>query len=40
MEKRPKIKLELTKADKTFEIIGWFSVVAIWVIDHRGIGKP
>ena len=30
MEKRPKIKLELTKADKTFEIIGWFSVVAIW----------
>jgi len=32
MEKRPKIKLELTTADKTFEIIGWLLIVAIWVL--------
>ena len=30
MEKRPKIKLELTVIDKAIEIIGWFSIVVIW----------
>ena len=30
MEERPKIKLELTTADKTFEIIGWLLVFSIW----------
>ena len=32
MEERPKIKLELTKTDKTFEIIGWLSIIAIWIL--------
>ena len=32
MEKRPKIKLELTTIDKTFEILGWTSIIAIWVL--------
>jgi uncharacterized membrane protein len=32
MEKRPKFKLELTKADKTVEIIGWILIVAIWIL--------
>ncbi|MCB0849064.1 MAG: DUF1648 domain-containing protein [Bacteroidetes bacterium] len=31
MNERPKIKLELTTTDKTFEILGWISVLAIWV---------
>ena len=30
MEERPKIKLELTTADKALELIGWLSVIAIW----------
>ena len=30
MEARPKIKLDLTTADKTIEIVGWFLVVAVW----------
>ena len=32
MEERPKIKLELTATDKTFEVVGWLSVFAIWVL--------
>ena len=30
MEERPKIKLELTTADKAFEIIGWVLVISVW----------
>ena len=30
MEERPKIKLEHTKADKAFEIIGWILVISVW----------
>ena len=30
MEERPKIKLELTAADKIFEIIGWLLIIVIW----------
>ncbi len=30
MEERPKIKLELTTADKSFEIVGWFLILAVW----------
>jgi len=30
MEARPKIKLELTTADTTIEIVGWFLIVAVW----------
>lgn len=30
MEERPKIKLELTTADKIFEIVGWFLILAVW----------
>jgi uncharacterized membrane protein len=30
MEERPKIKLELTTADKTFEIIGWLLIFSVW----------
>ncbi len=32
MEERPKIKLGLTIADRTFEFIGWLSILAIWVL--------
>ncbi len=32
MNERPKIKLELTTTDKTFEILGWISILAIWVL--------
>lgn len=32
MNDRPKIKLELTTIDKAFEIIGWTSILAIWVL--------
>lgn len=32
MNERPKIKLELTTTDKTFEILGWVSILAIWVL--------
>ena len=30
MEERPKIKLELTKADKILEIVGWLLIIVIW----------
>ena len=30
MQKRQRIKLELTQADKTVEIIGWLLIFAIW----------
>lgn len=30
MEERPKIKLELTAADKTLEIIGWLLIISVW----------
>ncbi len=32
MNKRPKIKLELTTIDKTFEILGWLSILVIWTL--------
>lgn len=32
MNDRPKIKLELTTIDKTFEILGWTSILTIWVL--------
>jgi uncharacterized membrane protein len=31
MEEPPEIKLELTITDKIFEILGWISLVAVWV---------
>lgn len=32
MSTRPKRKLELTRIDKTVEMVGWLSIVAIWVL--------
>lgn len=32
MKKRPKIILELTTTDKAFEILGWISILSIWVL--------
>ena len=32
MNERPKIQLELTTTDKIFEILGWTSILAIWVL--------
>lgn len=32
MNERPKIKLELTTTDKTLEILGWVSILAIWIL--------
>jgi len=32
MNERPKIKLELTSTDKLFELLGWISILAIWVM--------
>jgi uncharacterized membrane protein len=32
MNERPKIKLELSTIDKTLEILGWTSILAIWVL--------
>ena len=32
MTERPKIKLELSTIDKTFEILGWISTLAIWAL--------
>ncbi len=32
MNGRPKIKLKLTTTDKTFEILGWVSILTIWVL--------
>lgn len=31
MEEGPEIKLDLTNTDKIFEILGWISLVAVWV---------
>lgn len=31
MENRPKVELELTSFDKTIEIAGWISFVALWL---------
>ncbi len=30
--KRPRIKIELTATDKAVELIGWFALLAIWVL--------
>ena|SRR5690554_4829709 len=30
MAERPKIKLELSRADKIFEIIGWLLIISLW----------
>ena len=32
MTERPKIKLKLTTTDRIFEILGWVSIPAIWVL--------
>lgn len=32
MSERPKIKLELTRTDKTLEVLGWISILVIWVL--------
>jgi uncharacterized membrane protein len=32
MNNRPKIELELTRFDKTLEILGWISVLVIWIL--------
>ena len=32
MNERPKIKLELTTIDKIVEILGWTSILAVWVL--------
>jgi uncharacterized membrane protein len=32
MEERPKTKLNLTILDKTFELVGWISIVTVWVL--------
>ncbi|MBL0309478.1 MAG: DUF1648 domain-containing protein [Bacteroidetes bacterium] len=39
MTERPKIILQLTTADKIFEIIGWLSVLAIWVLTIAAYSK-
>lgn len=39
MNERPKIKLELKTTDKAFEILGWISIVAIWVITIKSYPK-
>jgi uncharacterized membrane protein len=39
MEKRPKIKLELTNADKVFELLGWFALLVIWVLTIVNFNK-
>jgi uncharacterized membrane protein len=31
MKDRPKIKLELTIADKIIELVGWISIVLVWI---------
>lgn len=30
MEEKPKLKLTLTTVDKTFEVVGWLLVIALW----------
>jgi len=40
MEKRPRIKLELTQSDKTFELIGWLLICAVWTLtisNYKGL---
>lgn len=32
MNESPIIKLQLTTTDKVFEILGWVSIIAIWVL--------
>jgi uncharacterized membrane protein len=32
MEERPKIHLKLTTVDRAFELIGWLSIMAIWIL--------
>lgn len=32
MEERPKLKIELTTADKILELVGWLSIIAVWVL--------
>ncbi len=32
MDTRPKIKIRLTTTDKLIEIIGWISIIGIWII--------
>lgn len=32
MEERPKLKVENTIADKMIEIVGWFLLIAVWVL--------
>jgi len=39
MEERPKFKLELTTTDKTYEIIGWLLVVAVWWLTITNYSK-
>ncbi|MBS1517645.1 MAG: DUF1648 domain-containing protein [Bacteroidetes bacterium] len=40
MKERPKLKLELTQADKTVEIIGWLLIFAVWgltIINYQSL---
>ncbi len=32
MKQRPIIKLELTTTDKAIELLGWISIMAIWLL--------
>ncbi len=32
MEKKPRLKLELTTVDKVFEIAGWLLIIAVWML--------
>lgn len=32
METRPKLKIQLSSTDKFIEVIGWFSLVCLWII--------
>lgn len=32
MEKRPKIKLELTRHDELVELLGWLTLLALWIL--------
>lgn len=32
MERRPRLKIEMTTTDKIVEIIGWFALLTIWVL--------
>ena len=40
MTQRPRLKLELTQADKTVEIIGWLLIFAVWsltIINYQSL---